>query len=57
MMQRAERELLFADHPKLNFLVRSGNRDVLAFCEHVGYAIGPLLILYKCLIHEHQDEQ
>ena len=57
MMQRAERELLFADHPKLNFLVRSGNRDVLAFCEHVGYAIGPLLILYKCLIHEHQDEK
>jgi len=56
-MPRAERELLFAGYPKLNLLVRSSNQDVLAFCEHLGYAVGPLLTFFKCLIHEHQDKQ
>ena len=57
MMLRAERELLFVGYLKLNSLVRSGNQDVLAFYEHLGYAIGPLLTFYKCLIDEHQDKQ
>ena len=56
-MPRAERELLFEGYPKLNLLVRSDNLDLLAFCEHLGYAIGPLLTFYKCLIDEHQDKQ
>ena len=56
-MPRAEREFLFAGYPKLNLLVRSGNQDLLEVCEHLGYAIGPLLTFHKCLIHEHQDKQ
>ena len=42
---------------KLNLLVRIGNQDVLAFYEHLCYAIGPLLTFSKCLIDEHQDKQ
>ena len=56
-MPRAELDLLVAGYPKLNPLVCSGNQDVLAFYEHLGYAIGPLLTFYKCLIDEHQDKQ
>ena len=57
MMLRAERELLFVGYLKLNSLVRSGNQDVLALYEHLGYAIGSLLSFYKCLIDQHQDKQ
>tara|TARA_Y200000002_G_C22254012_1_gene485078 strand:- start:315 stop:500 length:186 start_codon:yes stop_codon:yes gene_type:complete len=53
----AERDFLVAGYPKLNSLVRSGNQNVLTFYEHIGYAIGPLLTFYKCLIDEHQDKQ
>ena len=56
-MPRVECDLLVASYPKLNLLVRSGNQDVLAFYEHLGYAIGPLLTFHKCLIDEHQDKQ
>jgi len=54
---RAECDFLVAGYPKLNLLVCSGSQDVLAFYEHLGYAIGPLLTFYKCLIDEHQDKQ
>ena len=57
IVPRAERDLLVAGYPKLNLLVRSGNQDALAFYEHLGYAIGPLLTFHKCLIDEHQDKQ
>ena len=56
-MLRVECDLLVAGYPKLNLLVCSGNQDVLAFYEYLGYAIGPLLTFYKCLIDEHQDKQ
>ena len=56
-MPRAELDLLVAGYPKLNPLVCSGNQDVLASYEHLGYAIGPLLTFYRCLIDEHQDKQ
>ena len=57
IMPRVECDLLVAGYPKLNLLVRSGNQDVLAFCEHLDYVIGSLLTFYKCLIDEHQDKQ
>ena len=56
-MPTAEREALFAGYPKLNSPVRIGDQDVLALYEHLGYAIGPLLTFYKCLIQKHQDKQ
>ena len=57
IMPKVECDLAVAGYPKLNLLVRSGKQDVFAFCEHLGYAIGPLLTFYKCLIDEHQDKQ
>ena len=57
IMRRVEWELLIAGHSKVDLPLRSGNQDVLAFYEHLGYAIGPLLTFYKCLIDEHQDKQ
>ena len=56
-MPRVACDLLVAGYPKVNLLGRSGNQDILAFFEHFGYAIGPLLTFYKCLIDEHQDKQ
>ena len=57
IMPRAERELLVAGYQKLNSLVRSGNQNVLAFYDHLDYAIGPLLTFCNCLIHEQQDKK
>jgi len=42
---------------KAQFTGRSGNQDVLAFYERLGYAIVPSLTFYKRLIDEHQDKQ
>ena len=55
IMPRAECAFLVAGYLKLNLLVCSGSQDVLAFYEHLVYAIGPLLTFNTCLIDEHQD--
>ena len=57
IMAKVACDLLVAGYPKLNLLGRSGNQDILAFYEHFGYAISPLLTFHKCLIDEHQDKQ
>lgn len=49
-MRKVERKMLFAGCPKLNFHVCSGNQDLLAFYERLGYAIGSVLTFYKRLI-------
>ena len=56
-MPRVECDLLVAGYLKLNLLFRSGNQDVLAFCEHLGYAIGLVLTFYKYLTDKHQDRR
>jgi ribosomal protein S18 acetylase RimI-like enzyme len=50
MMQAAESRLLALGCPKINLQVRSGNAEVIAFYEHLGYRLDDVISLGKRLI-------
>ena len=55
LMAHAERELTSLGCPKLNLQVRSGNRQVLAFYERLGYLQDDVVCLGKRLIHDNNN--
>ena len=52
LMARAEDELRKADCPKINLLVRTGNQDVVAFYETIGFSKDDVMSLGKRLVSD-----
>ena len=52
LMAEAERFLILAGCPKINFCVRTDNDKVVEFYQKLGYAIEPVHLLGKRLIKD-----
>ncbi len=50
LVRRAEQELIARGAPKINLQVRTTNRQVVAFYEHLGYAVEERISMGKRLI-------
>jgi ribosomal protein S18 acetylase RimI-like enzyme len=52
LMEEAERMLAAEGCPKINLQVRSSNASVIAFYEHLGYAMDDVMSFGKRLVHD-----
>ena len=56
MMEAVETALRDMGCPKINLNVRTGNRDVIAFYERLGFGVDDVLCLSKRLMHDAPPE-